>query len=135
MNIAILDDYQDVVRTLACFGKLAGHAVRVWNDHTKDTDVLAERLKDAEALVLIRERTPIRKPLLERLPRLRLISQNSAYPHIDVETCTKRGVVVSSNMQGRPSYATAAITSISTRNSGRASPGISTRVEAGKSPP
>jgi D-3-phosphoglycerate dehydrogenase len=110
MNITILDDYQDVVRTLPCFRKLDGHTVTIWNDHSKDTGVLAERLQDAEALVLIRERTPIRKPLLERLPRLRLISQNSAYPHIDVETCTRRGVLVSSNMQARPSYATAELT-------------------------
>ena len=110
MNIAVLDDYQDVVRTLDCFGKLDGHDVRIWNDHTEDTAVLAQRLEDTEALVLIRERTPIRKQLLERLPKLRLISQNSAYPHIDVETCTRRGVIVSSNMQSRPSYATAELT-------------------------
>jgi D-3-phosphoglycerate dehydrogenase / 2-oxoglutarate reductase len=110
MNIAILDDYQDVVRTLACFRKLQGHRVTVWNDHTKDTEILAERLKEAQALVLIRERTPIRAPLLERLPELRLISQNSAYPHIDVEACTRRGVLLCSNMQSRPSYATAELT-------------------------
>jgi D-3-phosphoglycerate dehydrogenase len=110
MRVSILDDYQDAVRTLACFRKLDAHQVTVWNDHTTDTGVLAERLKDTEALVLIRERTPIRKPLLERLPKLKLISQNSAYPHIDVETCTRRGVVVSSNMQSRPSYATAELT-------------------------
>ena len=111
MNIAILDDYQDVVRTLRCFSKLHGHDVTVWNDHTQDIDVLAGRLKDAEALVLIRERTPIRGPLLERLPKLRLISQNSVYPHIDVDACTRHGVVLSSNMQpSRPSYATAELT-------------------------
>jgi len=111
MNITILDDYQNVVRTLACFSKLAGHNVTVWNDHTKDVGVLAERLKDTEALVLIRERTPIRAPLLERLGKLRLISQHSVYPHIDVDACTKRGVILSSNMHpGRPSYATAELT-------------------------
>jgi D-3-phosphoglycerate dehydrogenase len=64
MNIAILDDYQNAVRTLACFPKLAGHEVNIWNDHCKDTDVLAHRLKDTEALVTIRERTPIRAPLI-----------------------------------------------------------------------
>jgi D-3-phosphoglycerate dehydrogenase len=111
MNITILDDYQNVVRTLACFSKLAGHNVTIWNDHTKDVGVLAERLKDTEALVLIRERTPIRAPLLERLAKLRIISQHSVYPHIDVDTCTQRGVVLSSNMHpGRPSYATAELT-------------------------
>jgi D-3-phosphoglycerate dehydrogenase len=110
MNVAILDDYQDVVRTLECFRKLARHRVTIWNEHTKDTDVLAERLRDVEALVLIRERTPIRRPLIERLTKLRLISQNSAYPHIDVEACTERRIIVSSNMQSRPSYATAELT-------------------------
>jgi len=111
MNITILDDYQDTIRTLACFGKIAGHHVTIWNDHTKDVDVLEGRLKDTEALALLRERTPIRAPLLERLDRLRLISQMSVYPHIDVEACTRRGVIVSSDMApGRPSYATAELT-------------------------
>ena len=108
MKISILDDYHDTVRTLACFGKLAGHDVTIWTDHLQDTDALAERLRDTEALVLIRERTHIRSALLERLPRLRLISQRSVYPHIDVETCTRLGIVVSSSQHpGTPSYATA----------------------------
>jgi len=82
--------------------------VKVWNDHVQDTERLAERLKDTEALVLIRERTKIRAPLLERLPRLKLISQRSVWPHIDVEACTRLGIVVSSNMHpGTPSYPTA----------------------------
>ena len=111
MKIAILDDYHDTVRTLECFGKLAGHDVKVWNDHVQDTDRLAERLKDREALVLIRERTKIRAPLLERLPKLKLISQRSVYPHIDIEACTRLGIVVSSNMHpGAPSYPTAELT-------------------------
>ncbi len=108
MNITILDDYQDAVRTLRCFDMLAGHRVTIWNDHTKDTEKLAVRLQDTEALVLIRERTPIRAELIERLPGLRLISQRSVYPHIDVDACTRSGVIVSSNMgEGKPSYATA----------------------------
>jgi D-3-phosphoglycerate dehydrogenase len=111
MNITILDDYQDTIRTLACFGKVAGHNVRIWNDHTKDVDVLAARLKDTEALTLLRERTPIRAPLIERLDRLRIISQVSVYPHVDVEACTRRGVIVSSYLApGRPSYPTAELT-------------------------
>jgi len=111
MNITILDDYQNAVRTLNAFKKLAGHNVTIWNDHTKDVDVLAERLKDTDALVLIRERTPIRAPLIERLPKLQLISQRSVYPHIDVEACTKHGVLLCSDMHpGRPSYATAELT-------------------------
>lgn len=111
MNITVLDDYQDTVRTLQCFARVAGHRVTIWTDHTTDVDVLAARLEDTEALALIRERTPIRAPLLERLDRLRLISQMSVYPHIDVEACTRRGVIVSSSMApGRPSYATAELT-------------------------
>jgi D-3-phosphoglycerate dehydrogenase / 2-oxoglutarate reductase len=111
MNIAILDDYHDTLRTLACFRKLAGHEVKVWNDHVQDTEALAARLADAEALVLIRERTEIRAPLLERLPKLRLISQRSVYPHIDIDACTRLGIIVSSNMApGKPSFATAELT-------------------------
>ena len=111
MNITILDDYFDTVRTLACFRKLDGHEVTVWTDHTQDLDTLAERLKDAAILVLIRERTQIREPLLERLDALRLISQRSVYPHIDIAACTRRGVIVSSAMHpGSPSYATAELT-------------------------
>jgi D-3-phosphoglycerate dehydrogenase len=111
MKISILDDYHDTLRTLACFGKLAGHDVTIWNDHVQDIDALAGRLKDAEVLVLIRERTKIRAPLLERLPKLRLISQRSVYPHIDIDACTRLGVIVSSGQHpGAPSYATAELT-------------------------
>ena len=111
MKVSILDDYFDTVRTLACFDKLEGHDVTVWNDHVQDTDVLAERLKDTEALVLIRERTKIRKPLLERLPKLKLISQRSVFPHIDIDDCTRLGVVVSSSQHAdTPSHATAEFT-------------------------
>jgi D-3-phosphoglycerate dehydrogenase len=111
MKISILDDYFDTVRTLPSFQKLAGHDVTVWNDHAQDTDALAERLEDVEALVLIRERTKIRTPLLERLPKLKLISQRSVYPHIDVDTCTRLGIVVSSSQHAdTPSYATAEFT-------------------------
>ena len=111
MKISVLDDYHDTVRSLACFRKLDGHDVTVWHDHAQDIDVLAERLADTEALVLIRERTHIRAPLLARLPKLKLISQRSVYPHIDIDACTQQGVVVSSNQHaGTPSYATAELT-------------------------
>ena len=111
MKIAVLDDYHDTVRTLAAFRKLAAHDVKVWNDHLQDTDALAARLKEVEALVLIRERTKIRAPLLEKLPQLKLISQRSVYPHIDIEACTRLGVLVCSNMHtGTPSYATSEMT-------------------------
>jgi len=111
MNVTILDDYHDTLRTLACFAKLADHKITIWNDHVQDIKVLAERLKETEALVLIRERTKIRGPLLERLPRLRLISQRSVWPHIDIDACSRLGIVVSSDARGdTPSYATAELT-------------------------
>lgn len=108
MNVTILDDYRDTVRSLRCFARLAHHEVTIWNDHVQDEDTLAERLAETEVLVLIRERTAIRAPLLDRLPRLRLISQRSVWPHIDVDACTRHGIVVSSEMA--PSYATAELT-------------------------
>src|SRR5580698_4850077 len=111
MKISILDDYHDTLRTLPCFSKLAGQDVTIWNNHVQDVDALAERLRDTEALVLIRERTQIRAPLLERLPKLRLISQRSVYPHIDIDACTRLGIIVSSSQHpGVPSYATAEMT-------------------------
>jgi D-3-phosphoglycerate dehydrogenase len=111
MKIAILDDYQDTIRTLRGFKKVADQDVTIWRDHTKDVDTLAVRLKETEVLVLLRERTPIRAPLLDRLDRLRMITQVGVVPHIDVPACTRRGVIVSSSqMPGRPSYATAELT-------------------------
>jgi D-3-phosphoglycerate dehydrogenase / 2-oxoglutarate reductase len=111
MKVSILDDYHDTLRTLDCFRKLDGHEVEVWNDHVEDVEVLATRLAKAEALVLFRERTKIQGPLLERLPRLRLISQRSVYPHIDVTACTRLGIVVSSDLHpGTPSHAAAELT-------------------------
>src|SRR5271156_3928305 len=111
MKISILDDYFDTLRTLPCFAKLNGHDVTIWNDHVQDTGTLAERLKDTEVLVLFRERTQIRAPLLDRLPKLKLISQRSVYPHIDVEACTRLGIILSSSQHpGTPSHATAEFT-------------------------
>jgi D-3-phosphoglycerate dehydrogenase len=111
MRISILDDWFDTLRTLDCFQKLNAHEVTVFTDHVQDVDQLADRLCDTDALVLIRERTEIRAPLLQRLPNLRLISQRSVYPHIDVDVCTRLGIVVSSDLHtGSPSYATAELT-------------------------
>jgi D-3-phosphoglycerate dehydrogenase / 2-oxoglutarate reductase len=111
VKISILDDFGDTLRTLDCFSKLDGHDVTIWNDHTEDTDVLANRLADTEALVLIRERTPIQAPLLERLANLKLICQHSQIPHIDVATCTRLGILVCSDIRpGYPSHAAAELT-------------------------
>jgi D-3-phosphoglycerate dehydrogenase len=133
MKISILDDYFDTVRTLACFQKLEGHEVTVWNDHVQDTEALAARLKDAECLVLIRERTAIRADLLERLPKLKLISQRSVYPHIDIEAATRLGVVVSSSQHaGTPSYAAAELTWALILAAARALPQQMASLKAGK---
>jgi D-3-phosphoglycerate dehydrogenase len=95
MNIVIPDDYQDAVRRLDCFAKLREYEVTVFNDTVKDVSTLEQRFRDADALVLIRERTAIGDELLSRLPRLRLISQTGkGTSHIDVEACTRRGVGV-----------------------------------------
>ena len=111
MKISILDDYFDTLRHLPCFKKIAEHDVTIWNDHVQDRGVLAERLKDTEVLVLIRERTQIRADLLERLGNLKIISQRSVYPHIDVDACTRLGIILSSNQHtGTPSFATAELT-------------------------
>jgi len=111
MKIHVLDDWHDTLRNLPSFARLDGHEVTVWNDHVEDPDVLAGRLADAEALVLFRERTAITAGLLERLPNLRLISQRSVYPHVDVAACTRHGVLLCSNMHAdTPSIAASELT-------------------------
>lgn len=111
MKVHILDDWFDTLRTLPCFEMLAGHDVTVWTDHEPDPDKLAHRVQDAEALVLFRERTKITAQLLRQLPQLRLISQRSVYPHIDVPACSENNVLLCSNMHsGTPSYAAAEMT-------------------------
>lgn len=101
MKVVVLDDYQDAVRRLASFSLLDQQDVTVYNDTVTDLDTLVERLKDADAIVLIRERTWITDELLARLPRLRLISQTSSgVRHIDVEACTRRGVLVTVGTSG-----------------------------------
>jgi D-3-phosphoglycerate dehydrogenase len=111
VKVAILDDYFNTLPDLPSFAKLAGFDVTVWNDHVQDTDTLADRLAETEVLVLFRERTQITGELLDRLPRLRLISQRSVYPHVDVAACTRNGVLLCSNMHaGTPSYGAAELT-------------------------
>jgi D-3-phosphoglycerate dehydrogenase / 2-oxoglutarate reductase len=96
MKIAVIDDYQDVFRTLGCYPKLQGHEVLVYNDTEKDPDRLAERLKEAEAVILTQARSPFPRALIERLPELKLISQTGrSTGHIDIDACTEHGVAVS----------------------------------------
>jgi D-3-phosphoglycerate dehydrogenase len=96
MKIAVIDDYQDAFGTLWCYPKLEGHEVVVYNDTEKDSARLAERLKEAEAVILTQARSPFPRALIERLPKLRLISQTGrSTGHIDVDACTEHGIVVS----------------------------------------
>jgi D-3-phosphoglycerate dehydrogenase len=109
MKIGIPDDYADVVRTLPAFAKMAAHAVSVWTDAAPDVDALAKRCKDVEALVLLRERTPISAALVARLPKLRLITISGPYPNIDVAACTAHGIAVCASVN-RASMATPELT-------------------------
>ncbi|MEO7546981.1 MAG: NAD(P)-dependent oxidoreductase, partial [Ramlibacter sp.] len=95
MNIVILDDYQDAVRKLACASKLEAYPAKVYTNTVKGIGQLSVRLRDADVIVLVRERTPISRALVEKLPRLKLISQTGrAGAHIDIQACTERGVAV-----------------------------------------
>ena len=108
MKVAVLDGWFDTLRHLSCFEHLQGMDVTVFADHEPDEVRLAERLAEFDAVTLFRERTPITAGLLSMLPKLRLISQRSVYPHVDVEACTQNGVLLCSNMKGgTPPYAAA----------------------------
>jgi len=110
MKITVIDDYQDAFRRFSCFSKLAGHEVEIFNDTLKDPARLAERLHDAECVVLTQQRSWIRRPLLDALPSLRLISQTGRVTaHIDLKACTERGVMVCAGGRGRP-HSTAELT-------------------------
>jgi len=103
MKIAVIDDYQDAFRNLDCYARLGGHEVAVYHDTEKDTAKLAERLKDAEALILTQQRSPFPRALAERLPKLKLISQTGRNAnHIDLAACTGKGIVVSAAGAGVP---------------------------------
>jgi len=133
MQVHILDDWFDTLKTLPSFDKLNAHTVTVWNDHVEDPEQLAVRLADAEALVLFRERTAITRELLERLPKLKLISQRSVYPHVDVAACTANNVLLCSNMHsGTPSYAAAELTWALILAAARDLPGQMASVKAGQ---
>ena len=95
MNIVILDDYQDAVRKLACAEKLEPYPAKVYTNTVKGVGQLSVRLRDADVLVLNRERTVISRQLIEKLPRLKLIAQTGRVgAHIDVAACTEKGVAV-----------------------------------------
>ncbi|WP_186392959.1 MULTISPECIES: D-2-hydroxyacid dehydrogenase family protein [unclassified Pannonibacter] len=110
MKVHILDDWSDTLRHLPCFDRLKGHEVTVWTDHVEGA-ALAERLKEAEAVCLFRERTRVTADLLEALPGLKLISGRGAWPHVDVAACTARGVAFASMKPAEvPNHAAAELT-------------------------
>ncbi|MDP1537210.1 MAG: D-2-hydroxyacid dehydrogenase family protein [Burkholderiales bacterium] len=103
MKIAIIDDYQDAFRRLECAKKLAGHELLAYTDTEKDTAKLAARLQDADVVVLTQQRSKMPRAVIEKLPKLKLLSQTgrNAY-HIDLAACTERGIVVSAGGAGNP---------------------------------
>ncbi|HXG53122.1 MAG TPA: D-2-hydroxyacid dehydrogenase family protein [candidate division Zixibacteria bacterium] len=110
MKIVVLDDYQNAFRTLRCYAKLAAHDVTVFNDTEKDPARLAQRLADADAVILTQQRSAFPRAVVERLTRLKLVSQTGRnVSHIDLAACTERGIVVSAGGAGNPS-ATAELT-------------------------
>ena len=103
MKIAVIDDYQDAFKTLQCFSKLKGHDVVAYTDTETDIAKLAERLKDADAIVLTQQRSNFPRALIEKLPKLKLIGQTGrAATHVDLEACTEKGIVVSAGGVGSP---------------------------------
>jgi len=110
MKIAIIDDYQNAFKTLKCYPKLAGHEVVIYTEPETNVEKIAERLKDADAVILTQQRTAFPRALIEKLPKLKLIGQTGrAASHVDLEACTDRGVVVSAGGSGN-SNATAELT-------------------------
>jgi D-3-phosphoglycerate dehydrogenase / 2-oxoglutarate reductase len=110
MKITVIDDYQDAFRRMSAFPKLAGHEIEIFNDTLKEPARLAERLQDADCVVLTQQRSWFRRPLIEALPNLRLISQTGRVTaHIDLKACTERGVMVCAGGKGRP-HSTAELT-------------------------
>ena len=101
MKIAVLDDYQDAFRGLKCAAKLAGHEVTAYRDTVKDPGKLAERLNGHDAVILLQQRTPVPRGAVEKLTRLKLISQTGRNAnHIDLAACTEKGIVVSGTGAG-----------------------------------
>ena len=110
MKIAVIDDYQNAFRTLKSYAKLRDHEVVVFTDTETEIGKLADRLKDAEAVVLTQQRSSFPRALIERLPKLKMIGQTGrAATHVDLNACTEKGIVVSAGGAGN-SGATAELT-------------------------
>jgi len=105
MKVAILDDYQDVFRTLKCYPRLKGHEVAVYHDSEKEPAKLAQRLNGADAVVFLQQRTPFPRAAAEKVTTLKLISQTGRnVGHIDLEACTAKGIVVCGSGGGLPNH-------------------------------
>ena len=105
MKVAILDDYQDVFRTLKCYRRLKGHEVAIYHDSVKEPAKLAERLNGAHAVILLQQRTPFPCAAAERVTTLKLISQTGRnVNHIDVAACTEKGILVCGAGAGIPNH-------------------------------
>ena len=103
MRVAVIDDYQSAFRQLSNFHKLKDHEVVTFSEPERDMNRLAEKLKDFEAVMLTQQRTWFRRPLIEQLPKLKLISQTGRNAnHIDIAACTEKGIVVSAGGGGNP---------------------------------
>jgi D-3-phosphoglycerate dehydrogenase len=132
MKIAVIDDYQNAFKTLNCFAKLNGHEVTSFSDTETDPVRLAERLKDAEVVVLTQQRSSFPRAVIERLPKLKLIGQTGGgTAHIDVAACTERGIAVAAGGSGR-SNATAELTWALILSALRHTPQEVTALRAGK---
>jgi len=104
MKIAVIDDYQNAFLTLSSYPKLKGHDVVVYNDTERDPARLAERLKDADVVVLTQQRSSFPRAVIERLPKLKLIAQTGrAATHVDLGACTEKGIIVSAGGSGNSS--------------------------------
>jgi len=131
MKIAVIDDYQNAFKTLKCFPKLAAHDVVVYTDTANDVASLAEKLKDADAVVLTQQRSYFPRALVEKLPKLKLIGQTGrAATHVDLKACTEKGVIVSAGGSGNPN-ATAELTWGLILSSLRSLPSEVTRLKSG----
>src|SRR6266508_6535239 len=101
MKIAVIDDYQNAFKTLKCYPKLAGHEVVIYTEPETNVEKIAERLKDADAVILTQQRTAFPRALIEKLPKLKLIGQTGrAATHVDLEACTEKGIRVSAGGSG-----------------------------------
>jgi D-3-phosphoglycerate dehydrogenase len=102
MKIAVLDDYQNMFRTVPGFERLGEHEVVVFRDTVKESEKLAQRLHDSDAVVLTQQRSSFPRAVIEKLPKLRLIAQTGSHKdHLDIAACNEKGIVIVAKGGGR----------------------------------